>query len=94
MAVGGLLLVSLLWSALADATQTRPEKPPASASTTMVFRVETRGDQSAPAVQLAAQDLWETCRRSTAAQNDNATLNHMRDGVYAGVVHPALPPHE
>jgi hypothetical protein len=60
----------------------------------MVFRVETRGDQSATAVQLAAQDLWETCRRSTAAQNDNATLNHMRDGVYAGVVRPALPPHD
>lgn len=94
VAVGGLLLVPLLWSALADATQTRPEKAPASASTTMVFRVETRGDQSATAVQLAAQDLWETCRRSTAAQNDNATLNHMRDGVYSGVVRPALPPHD
>lgn len=34
------------------------------------------------------------CRRSTAAQNDNATLNHMREGVCAEVVRPALPPHD
>ncbi|MDF3140022.1 MULTISPECIES: hypothetical protein [unclassified Streptomyces] len=57
VAVGGLLLVPLLWSALADATQTRPEPAPDAASTTMVFRVETYGDQSPQAVQLAAQDL-------------------------------------
>ncbi|MFJ8111697.1 hypothetical protein [Streptomyces sp. NPDC096132] len=93
-AVAALAMVPVLWTALADATQTRAEKAPASASTTMVFRVETRGDESAQAVQLAAQDLWETCRRSTAAENGNATLNHMRDGVYAGVVRPALPPHD
>ncbi|MEV7891176.1 hypothetical protein ACWD3I_22840 [Streptomyces sp. NPDC002817] len=93
-AVGGLLLVPLLWSALADATQTRPEPAPGVGSTTMVFRVETHGDQSPQAVQLAATDLWETCRRSTAAQNDNAQLDHMRDGVYAGVIRPALPPHD
>ncbi|WP_256259490.1 hypothetical protein [Streptomyces mirabilis] len=93
-AVGGLLLVPLLWSALADATQTRAEQPPDAASTTMVFRVETYGDQSTQAVQLAAQDLWETCRRSTAAANDNATLNRMNDGVYTGAIRPALGPHD
>ncbi|MDX3457634.1 hypothetical protein PV396_37750 [Streptomyces sp. ME02-8801-2C] len=93
-AVGGLLLVPVLWSALADATQTRAEQPPDAASTTMVFRVETYGDRSEGAVQLAARDLWETCRRSTAATNDNATLNRMNDGVYAGVIRPALPPHD
>ncbi|MEW2165318.1 hypothetical protein AB0912_20340 [Streptomyces sp. NPDC007084] len=93
-AVGGLLLVPLLWSALADATQTRPEQAPNAASTTMVFRVETRNDQSSRSVRLAAEDLWETCRRSTAAQNDDATLNRMNDGIYTGVVRPALPPHD
>ncbi|MFC8198895.1 hypothetical protein ACFWBR_39870 [Streptomyces sp. NPDC060006] len=94
VAVGGLLLVPLLWSALADATQTRAEQSPDAASTTMVFHVETYGDQSNQAVQLAAQDLWETCRRSTAATNDNATLNRMNDGVYTGVIRPALPSHD
>ncbi|MFI1354391.1 hypothetical protein ACH4TV_12515 [Streptomyces sp. NPDC020898] len=94
VAVGGLLLVPLLWSALADATQTRAEKAPDAASTTMVFRVQTHGDQSAPAVQLAATDLWETCRRSTAARNDNATLNRMDDGIYTGVIRPALTSHD
>ncbi|MFI7501562.1 hypothetical protein ACIBVL_24280 [Streptomyces sp. NPDC049687] len=93
-AVGGLLLVPVVWSALADATQTRAEQPPDAASTTMVFRVETYGDRSDRAVQLAAQDLWETCRRSTAAANDNATLNRMTDGVYTGVIRPALPSHD
>ncbi|MFE9443517.1 hypothetical protein ACFYO2_32070 [Streptomyces sp. NPDC006602] len=93
-AVAGLVLVPLLWSALADATQTRAEKAPDAASTTMVFRVETRGDQSPQAVQLAAQDLWETCRRSTASENGDATLNRMDAGVYTGVVRPALPSHD
>ena len=93
-AVVAAALVPLLWSALADATQTRAGKAPASAGTTMVFRVQTHGDQSAQAVRLAAQDLWETCRRSTSVDNGNAALHHMRDGVYAGVVRPALPEHD
>lgn len=93
-AVGGLLLVPVLWTVLADATQTRAQKTPDAASTTMVFRVEVRGDQNDTAVGLAAKDLWETCRRSTAAQNDNATLSRMDDGVYAGVIRPALPSHD
>ncbi|MGP4047709.1 hypothetical protein [Streptomyces sp. 2A115] len=93
-AVAGLVLVPVLWSALADATQTRAEEAPDAVSTTMVFRVETRGDQSPEAVQLAAQDLWETCRRSTAAENGDATLNRMDADVYTGVVRPALPSHD
>ncbi|NGO12754.1 hypothetical protein G5C60_35355 [Streptomyces sp. HC44] len=56
--------------------------------------METRGDQSPQAVQLAAQDLWETCRRSTAAENGDAALNRLDDGVYTGVVRPALPSHD
>ncbi|WP_133258321.1 hypothetical protein [Streptomyces sp. V2] len=92
--LAGLLLVPLLWSALADATQTRAEEAPRAASTTMVFRVDTYGDKSATAVRLAAQDLWETCRRSTAAQNSDANLSALRDGVYTGVIRPALPSHD
>lgn len=92
--VGGLLLVPLLWSALADATQTRPEPRPDAASTTMVFRVETRGDQGARDLRLAANDLWQTCRRSTAALNEDADLRRMGDGVYVAVIRPALPPHD
>ncbi|WP_416970987.1 hypothetical protein [Streptomyces sp. 4F14] len=92
--VVGLLLVPLLWTALADATQTRAEEAPHAASTTLVFRVDTYGDHSAAAVQLAAQDLWETCRRSTAAQNADTSLSALRDGVYTGVVRPALPSHD
>lgn len=93
-ATGGLILVPVLWTALADATQTRAQETPDSASTTMVFRVETKGDGGDTAVQLAAQNLWETCRRSTAAQNDNASLSRLNEGIYTGVVRPALPEHD
>ncbi|MGX9889385.1 hypothetical protein [Streptomyces sp. NPDC002276] len=93
-AAGGLLLTPLLWSALADATQTRPEKTPDAAGTTLVFQVEFKGDGGDEAVQLAAQDLWETCRRSTAALNDKATLSSLDDGVYSAVIRPALPSHD
>jgi hypothetical protein len=85
--VGGLLLVPLLWSVLADATQTRPEPPLAAQATTMVFTVQTRdGD-----LRLAADDLWATCRRSTAAQNDDADLTRVRESVYVGVIRPCCP---
>lgn len=53
-------------------------------------RSQVRRNRSAQAARLAAQDLWETCHCSTAAANDNATLNPMR----AGVVRPALPAHD
>ncbi|KOU72359.1 hypothetical protein ADK57_10150 [Streptomyces sp. MMG1533] len=93
-AVAGLILVPVLWTALADATQTRAQDTPDAESTTMVFRVEVKADGGDTALQLAAQDLWETCRRSTAAQNDNTTLSRMKDGVYTGVIRPALPEHD
>ncbi|MFE7156976.1 hypothetical protein [Streptomyces sp. NPDC057636] len=93
-AIVGLLVTPVLWSALSDATQTRPQQTPRSVGTTMVFQIETQGDQSAQGRQLAANDLWETCRRSTAAQNDNAALNQMHDGTYVGVIRPALASHD
>ncbi|MGI5452307.1 hypothetical protein ACQEWB_03795 [Streptomyces sp. CA-249302] len=90
----GLVLVPVLWTALADATQTRAEEAPDAENTTMVFRVETTADGGDTAVGLAAQDLWETCRRSTAARNDKATLGRLDDGLYTAVIRPALPPHD
>ncbi|MEU6350459.1 hypothetical protein ABZ896_14160 [Streptomyces sp. NPDC047072] len=93
-AVAGLVLVPVLWTALADATQTRAEETPDAAGTTMVFRVETTAAGGDTALRLAAQDLWETCRRSTAAQNDRATLSRLEDGVYSAVIRPALPDHD
>ncbi|MGW6961800.1 hypothetical protein [Streptomyces chartreusis] len=92
-AVGGVLLVPLLWSALADATQTRPEPAPHTARTTVTFKVETRGSLSGD-TRLAANDLWQTCRRSTAALNEDARLSELSDGVYVAVIRPALPPHD
>ncbi|MFF4243558.1 hypothetical protein ACFYY2_03680 [Streptomyces sp. NPDC001822] len=92
--VGTLLLVPLLWSALADATQTRPEAAPRAASTSMTFAVETRGNRDTGDARLAANDLWETCRRSTAALNEDARLTRLHDGVYVAVIRPALPPHD
>ncbi|WP_327111202.1 hypothetical protein OG206_01135 [Streptomyces sp. NBC_01341] len=92
--VGALLLVPLLWSALADATQTRPEPAPRAASTSMTFAVETRGSGDVGDVRLAANDLWQTCRRSTAAPNEDARLKRLHDGVYVAVIRPALPPHD
>lgn len=94
LAAGSLLLVPVLWSALADATQTREQDTPDAAATTVVFKVEFKGDGGDSAVQLAAQDLWETCRRSTAAQNDKATLSRLDGDVYSAVVRPALASHD
>ncbi|WP_327731889.1 hypothetical protein OG250_45650 [Streptomyces sp. NBC_00487] len=59
-----------------------------------MFRVETYGDQSPRAVQLAVADLWETCRRSSAARNEDATLSRVDDGVSTTLIRPALPSHD
>lgn len=93
-AVAAVPLLMLMRSSLADATQTRPEPTPDAAATTVVFRIEMRGEETREAQELAAGDLWQTCRRSTAAQNDRAFLQRLEDEVYAGVVRPALPPHD
>ncbi|GAA3787117.1 hypothetical protein [Streptomyces chiangmaiensis] len=94
VAAASLPLTLVLWSALADATQTRPERTPDASSTTLVFEVAIQGERNPHVVQLAANDLWETCRRSTAARNDKAGLQRMGDRLFAGVVSPALPPHD
>ncbi|MBH5338325.1 hypothetical protein IHE55_27465 [Streptomyces pactum] len=92
--VAGVVALVLLRESLADATQTRPEALPDSAATTVVFRVEMRGEEPPQALELAAEDLWQTCRRSTAARNEQAFVRRLEDDVYAGVIRPALTSHD
>ncbi|WP_435130912.1 hypothetical protein [Actinacidiphila sp. bgisy144] len=94
---GAVAAVALLvWGvyALADATETREEARPNAAATTVVFQVKVHGRADAPARELAARDLWEGCRRSTSAPSPDASLGVLSDGVYAGVIRPALSPHD
>ncbi|WP_432589196.1 hypothetical protein ABVG11_30655 [Streptomyces sp. HD1123-B1] len=93
-AVASVALLVVMRGSLADATQTRPEAAPDAAATTVVFQVDMRGEVAAEARQLAADDLWQTCRRSTAALNDRTSLHRLEEKVYAGVIRPALPPHD
>jgi hypothetical protein len=96
-AVGSVAAVALLvWGvhALADATETREEARPSAAATTVVFQVRVHGAAGPAARDLAARDLWEGCRRSTSSVSIDASLGSLSDGVYAGVVRPALSAHD
>jgi hypothetical protein len=83
-------LLTVLTFVLADAIQTRPAPVPDSAATTVVFSVKVRNVDEGPGRDLAARDFWETCRRATAMAREQARLTELEDGVYAGVVRPAL----
>ncbi|MVO87619.1 hypothetical protein GPA10_23385 [Streptomyces sp. p1417] len=93
VAASGLLL-ALLVGTLSDATQTRPGKRSASAATTVVYQVEVHGTADADARALAARELWERCRRSTAVLNVRAPLTRLSPDVWAGVIRPALSDHD
>ncbi|WP_406479056.1 hypothetical protein [Streptomyces sp. NBC_01615] len=43
---------------------------------------------------LAAHQLWEGCRDSTSVPLNRATLGSLGDGLFAGVVRPALTDHD
>ncbi|QIB47259.1 hypothetical protein [Streptomyces aureoverticillatus] len=88
------LLLALLVDTLSDATQTRPGQSRGSAATTVVYQVELRGTDSADARALAARELWDRCRRSTAALNVQAPLTRLGEDVWAGVIRPALSEHD
>ncbi|WP_367125132.1 hypothetical protein [Streptomyces phytohabitans] len=93
----GVLLAGLLVGGLASATQTRPQARPASAATTVVFRVEVRGGGArteGARERLAARELWESCRRATSVSNDHAALAWLDGDVWAGTVRPALTGHD
>lgn len=60
---------------------------PAAESTTTVFTVQTRdGD-----LRLAADDLWATRRRSTAAQNEDAGPSRVAEASTSVFLRPPCP---
>ncbi|SFF60793.1 hypothetical protein SAMN05216251_12121 [Actinacidiphila alni] len=93
-AVGGVALLVFLVYALSDATETREEARPNAAASTVVFQIQVHGTQDAHARELAARDLWEGCRRSTASLNTDASLGQLANGVFAGTIRPALSSHD
>jgi hypothetical protein len=92
-AAGAAVLV-LLVAFLAETAQTRREQAPDSAATTVVFRVDVRWNQNTAVRGVAARELWESCRRSTRGLSEHAPLSSLGEGVYAGVIRPALREHD
>ncbi|WP_217207575.1 hypothetical protein [Streptomyces sp. AC550_RSS872] len=88
-------LLAALVVGLADLTQTREEKANDSAATSVVVQVDLRGtDLSAARRTLAAQQIWAACRDSTAIPLRHVALGDLGDGMFAGVVRPALTEHD
>ena len=92
--VGAALLAALV-VALADLTQTREQSASGSEATSVLVQVDLRGgDMTAERQALAAQQVWERCRDSTSVPLNHATLGSLGDGMFAGVVRPALAEHD
>lgn len=96
-AVGSLVVALVVGLAamidvIGDATQTRAQKPPDAAATTVVMRVDTKWTADGEAsVQAAATSLWEKCRHGvTAASLEHSDLSRLDTDVFAIVVRPAL----
>ncbi|MFJ9377532.1 hypothetical protein [Streptomyces sp. NPDC101455] len=92
--VGAALLAALVVG-LADLTQTREQSASGSEATSVLVQVDVRGgDMTAERQALAAQQVWERCRDSTSVPLNHATLGSLGDGMFAGVVRPALAEHD
>ncbi|WP_043675034.1 hypothetical protein [Streptomyces xylophagus] len=92
--VGAALLTALVVG-LADLTQTREQSANDSEATSVLVQVDVRGsDMTAERQALAAQQVWERCRDSTSVPLNHATLGSLGDGMFAGVVRPALAEHD
>ncbi|MEU6142212.1 hypothetical protein ABZ848_17810 [Streptomyces sp. NPDC047081] len=92
--VGAALLAALVVG-LADLTQTREEHENDNEATSVLVQVDMRGSgMTAERRRLAAQQVWERCRDSTSVPLSHATLGDLGDGVFAGVVRPALTEHD
>lgn len=88
-------LLGALVVGLADLTQTREEEANDSEATSVVVQVDLRGtDLSAARRTLAAQQIWAACRDSTAMPLRHVALGDLGDGMFAGVVRPALTEHD
>ncbi|MEU5701874.1 hypothetical protein [Streptomyces aurantiacus] len=97
LAVGviGAALLGALVDGLADLTQTREEERTDSKATSLLLRVDMRGtNMTAERQSLAARQLWERCRDSTSVPLNRASLGALGDGLFAGVVQPALTDHD
>ncbi|MFI1352067.1 hypothetical protein ACH4TV_00545 [Streptomyces sp. NPDC020898] len=101
MATAGVVGVALLGAlvvGLADLTQTREQKAEDdSRATSVLVQVDLRGGGSLISDErrsLAAHQIWEQCRDSTSVPLNRATLGDLGDGVFAGVVRPALTEHD
>ncbi|MGW1712786.1 hypothetical protein [Streptomyces sp. NPDC002156] len=96
--VVGVALLGALVGGLADLTQTREQKADAdSRATSVLVQVDLRGSGSVISEErrsLAAHQVWEQCRDSTSVPLNRATLGDLGDGVFAGVVRPALAEHD
>ncbi|NGO14114.1 hypothetical protein G5C60_42620 [Streptomyces sp. HC44] len=93
-AIGAALLGALVVG-LADLTQTREPHAKDAEATSVLVRVDMRGvDMTAQRQSLAAHQLWERCRDSTSVPLRRATLGELGDGLFAGVVQPALTDHD
>ncbi|MFJ8633360.1 hypothetical protein [Streptomyces sp. NPDC093568] len=87
-------LVAALVVALADLTQTRPEEANEHQATSVLVQVDLRGPDVSPSRKaLAAQQIWEGCRDSTSTPLRHAPLGDLGNGMFAGVVRPALTDH-
>ena len=92
--VGAALLTALVVG-LADLTETREQSASDSEATSVLVQVDVRGaDMTAERQALAAQQVWERCRDSTSVPLNHATLGSLGDGMFAGVVRPALAEHD
>ncbi|MFE1443918.1 hypothetical protein [Streptomyces sp. NPDC058739] len=88
--VGSALLAALIVG-LADLTQTRAEPHDPSEATSVLVRLDVRNqNMTAERRSLAARQMWEGCRGSTYVALHKATFGNLGDGLYAGVVRPAL----
>jgi hypothetical protein len=96
--VVGVALLGALVVGLADLTQTREEKVnDDSQATSVLVQVDLRGSGSVISEErrsLAAHQVWEQCRDSTSVPLNRATLGDLGDGVFAGMVRPALTEHD
>ncbi|WAZ21000.1 hypothetical protein STRCI_002153 [Streptomyces cinnabarinus] len=92
--VGAALLAALIVG-LANLTQTRDERADESEATSVLVQVDLRDTSMTEARRaLAARQMWERCRDSTSVPLNHASLGDLGDGLYAGVVRPALTEHD
>jgi hypothetical protein len=90
-AAATLLAIASVWlivDVLADATQTRPDRPRAAARTEVVFSVSTKPPDRSKAV--AAQGLWGTCHGFIYSRTVSEELTDLGEGRFRVVVRPAL----